>query len=105
MNVREMKPWVHGTPGWKFSKDSGCYYKASHLHTPPSEFCFGERYIHCDFGHDSYGIIWVGSTSDNWHGFGFRADLTAALKWVSEAEFPQYGSTLWDGSLVDKFLA
>lgn len=86
--------WVHGYDGWKWSKDCECYYH-SNFHEPPNSYCLGDRYIYCHFGFDSYEIIWMGSSSDNWNGRSFGFDLAEAIRWVQSTEYPELGCKLW----------
>lgn len=101
MKKHKTKPprWCHGSDGWEFSKDSGCYYKSNEgfVGNPPNEYCLGDRYIHCDYGIDSYGILWRGSTSENWHGYNFGYDLKKAIDWVKKTKHAELGAELWSG--------
>lgn len=95
---KEYKVWVHGHDGWKFSQDCQCFIYRSPgvpFDAPPTAYCLGDRYIHCAPGIDTYGVIWQGSTSENWHGRTFGTDLTAALRWIQEAEARKLGCKLW----------
>jgi hypothetical protein len=82
---------------WKWSQDSKCYYMAE-FHTPPNCYCLGERYVYAHYGLDSYGILYRGSTIDNWGGYKFGYDLKTALEWVQHAEQPELGNTKWTSS-------
>src|SRR4051812_28218666 len=66
---------------WKWSDDSRCFLLGD-FQQPPSMYCLGDRMIHADYGRDSFGVLWAGSTSDNWHGTHFGYDLKEALEWI-----------------------
>ena len=99
---------------WKWTKDAQCYYIADNGQ-PPHCYCLGDRYVYADYGKDSYGILYRGSTIDNWGGYNFGTDLKKALEWVSEDRYTGNGNgyTFWcrsginpkslDMSLVDNY--
>lgn len=89
------KIWVHGHDGWRYSDDCKCYYYTPKGTDPPNSYCLGDRYIHCDAGLDSHGIIWRGSSSENWHGYNFHYDLGKAIRWVRGAAAKKLGCNLW----------
>ena len=68
------------------------------FHTPPNCYCLGERYVYAHYGLDSYGILYRGSTIDNWGGYKFGYDLKTAIEWVQNAEQPELGNTKWTSS-------
>lgn len=94
MSKRVYKVWYHGHDGWRWSEDCKCYYFSKGT-DPPTAYCLGNRYIHATAGLDSYGIIWVGSTDNNWHGRGFGYDLGKAIRWVRGAAGKKLGCKLW----------
>lgn len=79
---------------WKWSNDSKCYYLAD-LYQPPRCYCLGERYVYAHYGLDSYGILYRGSTPDNWGGYDFGYDLKQAIEWVQGATQPEQTHSLW----------
>lgn len=87
--------WYHGHDGWRFSQDCGLWYYQGHYPDPPTEYCLGNRYIHSDYGLDSGGIVWKGSTDNNWHGISFGYDLGKAIRWVRRAAAKNLGCSLW----------
>jgi len=86
--------WCHRKDGWKWSKDAECYIYAD-FDQPPTSYCRGERMIHCTYGLDSYGVLWMGSTNNGWHDFQFGSDLTKALQWVTGCQHPELGCQVW----------
>jgi hypothetical protein len=80
-----MSKWCYAHGGWKWSEDSKTFIKGS-FHQPPSEYTLGDRYIHADYGRDSYGVCWRGSTAYDWHGYRFGYDLKQAIEWVQQAD-------------------
>lgn len=82
---------------WKWSNDSKCYFMAA-FHTPPHCYCLGERYVYAHYGLDSFGIVYRGSTLDNWGGYDFGYDLKQALEWVQQATQPELKDTKWTSS-------
>ena len=81
-------------PAWKWSDDVSCYYIADFT-TPPRKYCLGERMVYADYGKDSYGILYRGSTTDNWGGMHFGYDLKSAIEWLHKAKLPQLKHVLW----------
>jgi hypothetical protein len=79
---------------WVWSDDAGCFTQGD-WHQPPRAYCLGDRYIHADYGLDSYGILWRGSTADHWHGWAFGFDLGRAIRWVRRAKHDMAGYGLW----------
>ena len=82
---------------WKWSEDCKCFY-ISELNNPPIIYCLGERYVYAHFGRDSFGILYRGSTIDNWNGWHFGYDLKKAIEWVQAAEQPELGHSQWSRS-------
>lgn len=93
--------WVHGHDDWKFSEDCKVFIHQNGLN-PPNSYCLGDRYIHCDSGVDSYGVIWRGSISDGWHVTSFDFDLGTAIRWVQDADYKSLGFLLWSKFSEDK---
>lgn len=88
--------WFNGHDGWKWSEDCKCYYyRPQNGTTPPDSYCLGNRYIYCQPGIDSYGIIWRGSISDGWGCMNFGYDLGKAIRWVHRAAAKKLGCKLW----------
>ncbi len=78
--------WLHGKKTW--TKSTLGYYR----NTGPSEmYCLGNRMIH-----PSWNEKWLGSTSHDWHGYGFTT-TQEALDWVLKADLPELESKLWEG--------
>lgn len=92
--------WVHGHDGWKWSEDCQCYLyrNKDNVFSPPDDYCLGDRMIWNMAGHDSYGIIWRGSSSDHWGGMHFGFDLGAAIRWVQASPAKKLGCKLWSKS-------
>jgi hypothetical protein len=80
---------------WKWSDDCKCYYIAE-FNNPPKVYCLGDRYVYAHFGIDSYGIMYRGSTLNNWGGFDFGYNLKLAIEWVQSAEQPELNFSRWD---------
>lgn len=80
---------------WKWSDDSKCYYIAGLAGAPPKCYCLGERYVYAHYGLDSYGILYRGSTIDDWGGYHFGYDLKKAIEWVQGAAHPELKDTMW----------
>lgn len=101
------KRWPHGHllydatayptlgPTWKWSDDAGCYTEYKGAHEVPGGYCLGDRMVYAHYGRDSYGVLWRGSSSDNWGGYDFGIDLKAAIEWVRETEWSALGAWLW----------
>lgn len=90
---QNIKRWYHGIDGWKYSKDAKAFVIPK-FHQAPDHICLGDRYIHAQYGRDSYGIIWSGCTSTNWHGWEF-SNMGQALEWVRQAQFKQFDYSMW----------
>lgn len=80
--------------GWKWSKDCECWYIAD-FNQPPRYYCLGERFVYAHYGLDSYGILYRGSTIENWGGYHFGYDLKEAIDWVKGATRPELGHKPW----------
>lgn len=97
-SIMPEKFWPHGFSRWQFSVDAGCWIAcgagANRDSAPPSYICLGDRMAHADYGLDSFGIRWTGSSVDNWHSHNFCA-FDAALMWVKSARVPEFGPLLW----------
>lgn len=86
--------WGHAQNGWKWSKDANCYVRKGCFGIV-SEICLGERYAHMSYGLDSYGILWDGSTTYDWHGYVSMRHLGEALEFVKQAKRPDLKFALW----------
>lgn len=95
--------WYHGHGGWKYSEDCKCYYYTLKGTDPPNSYCLGNRYIYCQAGLDSYGIIWRGSISGGWGCCNFGYDLGKAIRWVRQANAKKLGCKLWGEKNFDPF--
>lgn len=91
------KRWVHGYPkeAWRWSEDCGCYLHFIGVMVPPDSYCLGDRMIYTVSGKDSYGVIWSGSSSTQWHCADFGYDLKKGIDWVREADHKDRGCELW----------
>lgn len=90
----KVRKWNHAEPGWILNHYFGVWMCEDRTFGFPA-FCLGERMVHPDFGRDKFDLCWTGSTDDDWHGILFDNDLCAALKWVSEAKWPEVGAAAW----------
>jgi hypothetical protein len=88
-------PWRHRKSGPILNID-GLYYRTEDNRRDGFviEICSGERYAHIApgllFNHETYR----GSYINNWHG-GPTGSLTEMIKWLQQAEHPEYGYSLW----------
>jgi hypothetical protein len=87
--------WRNGTELPRYSRDIELFYVARDTHSVPHSYFLGDRMIHAAYGVDSYGIVWMGSTSGHWHGWNFGHDLTLAQQWVKGTQVPELGPLLW----------
>lgn len=84
--------WSNGHINWKFDETNGVYFSKKY---DSIEFCLGDRYCYLHWG---YGSIHIrGSSSENWHGYSFDADLKEAIEWLKETEYSDLGYLLWTG--------
>lgn len=93
-NLLAFLRWGHGKEGWKWSEDAKCYIWARGIE-PVSYICLGERLAHASYGRDSYGILWDGSTTNNWHCCPSMRHLGEAMEWVRGAVRPDLKAVLW----------
>ncbi len=105
--MKKYERWCHGHDGWRYSEDCECYYYKSPGGggCPPDSYCLGERYIYCQPGLDSYGILWRGSVSGGWGCASFDFDLGEAIRWVQAAEAKEYGCKLWSKGQLENTLS
>lgn len=95
--MSEPKPWVHRMAGKIHTvetlyTDITIYYrKSGRLVT---EVCTGDRYAHIGPGLIFMDENYRGSYLDDWHG-GPTGSLTDIVRWLENANYLEYGSTLW----------
>lgn len=91
--MARLKPWVnmHDQRGVVLRVGKLYYRKDGRLVT---EVCLGERYAHVAPGLLFNDEQYRGSYTDGWHS-GPSGSLTDMVKWIREAEHPEYGCSLW----------
>lgn len=104
MKKEKFEPWPHRKSGPIFTKEhttSGkiLYYRTinninHHTDQVVSEICLGERYAYLAPGLLFYNETYRGSYINNWHGFP-GGSLTEIIRWLLEAEYPEYEYNLW----------
>lgn len=99
MNENELpkKGWSHGPiwSKWRWSIEFGVYYFQT-FQEPPSMICLGDRMMHADWGIDTYGFLWKGSTTYDWHGGpSISCNLKDCIDWVKQAKWKELGCKLW----------
>ena len=59
--------------------------------------------MYAEYDIESYGILYRGSTIDNWGERSFGYDLKTAIEWVQQATLPELGHSEWD--IYDRAIA
>lgn len=96
--------WAHGTDTWTFDMALQLYVgPAERRHDGQRAMCLGDRMVHPGYGAKPGDVIWVGSTSTNWHGYSFktRSDAETWLLWANHQDL---GCALWSKTQDNELL-